>query len=129
MYKNFKNPEIAHNKNMMCIGSLLAGFINGLFASGAGQIIVFLFIYILGIETHKARATSVFLMGIVTIITIIRYMMFVDLKLSHVITAIATGLVFGVWGSKIMKKIKSEYLNLISGILVAGFAIYSLIRG
>ena len=113
---------------MIYVGSLFAGVINGLFASGAGQIMVFLFIYFINLETHKSRATSVFLMGIVTIITFVRYLKFIKLNLEHVIVVIICGLIFGVVGSKLMKKIKSEYLNLLSGILVAGFAIYNLVR-
>jgi len=113
---------------MIYVGSLLSGIINGLFASGAGQIIVFLFIYFLNIETHTARATSIFLMGVVTIVTIIRYLSFVQVNLTHVITVAVAGLVFGIIGSKIMKKLKPDYLNLISGVVIAGFAIYNLVK-
>lgn len=113
---------------MIYVGSLLSGVINGLFASGAGQIIVFLFIYFLNIETHTARSTSVFLMGIVTIITLVRYLAFVKVKFLHVIIVIISGFVFGIIGSKFMKKLQPDYLNLISGIIVAGFAMYNLIR-
>lgn len=114
---------------MIYVGSLLAGFINGLFASGAGQILVFILIYFLKVETHDARATSIFLIGIVTIVTLIRYLSFIDLKIEHVIIVTITGLIFGMVGSKIMKKISPEYLNLISGVVISGFAIYSIIRG
>ena len=114
---------------MIYVGSLLSGIINGLFASGAGQIIVFLFIYFLKIETHTARATSVFLMGIVTVITVIRYLNFIELELIHIIIVILSGLIFGIVGSKIMKKLQPDYLNLISGIIIAGFAMYNIIKG
>ncbi|MBQ8043187.1 MAG: sulfite exporter TauE/SafE family protein [Clostridia bacterium] len=113
---------------MIYVGSLLSGVINGLFASGAGQIIVFLFIYFLKIETHTARATSVFLMGLVTIVTFVRYLGFVQLNIMHVIVVIISGLVFGIVGSKLMKKLQPDYLNLISGLVIAGFAIYNIIR-
>lgn len=113
---------------MIYVGSLLSGVINGLFASGAGQIIVFLFIYFLKIETHTARATSVFLMGLVTIVTFVRYLGFIELNLLHVIIVIISGLAFGIVGSKLMKKIQPDYLNLISGIVIAGFAIYNLVK-
>ncbi len=113
---------------MIYVGSLLSGVINGLFASGAGQIIVFLFIYFLNIETHTARATSIFLMGLVTIVTFIRYLGIVQVDLMHVIIVAIAGLVFGIVGSKIMKKLQPDYLNLISGVVIAGFAIYNIIR-
>ena len=113
---------------MIYVGSLLSGIINGLFASGAGQILVFLFIYFLKIETHTARATSVFFISMVTIVTLIRYLEFVEIKISDAIIVIISGLIFGTVGSKIMKKIKSEYLNLLSGLVIAGFAIYNLVK-
>ena len=113
---------------MIYVGSLLSGVINGLFASGAGQIIVFLFIYFLNVETHTARATSVFLMGLVTIFTFIRYLSFIEIELTHVIIVAISGLIFGIVGSKIMKKLQPDYLNLISGVIVAGFAIYNLVK-
>jgi len=113
---------------MIYVGSLLSGIINGVFASGAGQIMVFLLIFILKIETHTARATSVFLMGLVTMVTFIRYLTFIEVEIIHVIIVVITGLIFGIMGSKIMKKLQPDYLNLISGIVVAGFAIYNLLR-
>ena len=113
---------------MIYVGSLLSGVINGLFASGAGQIIVFLFVYLMKQQTHTARATSVFLMGIVTIVTLVRYLSFVKLDILHVVVVVITGLLFGVVGSKLMKKIQSNYLNLISGLVMAGFAIYNLVK-
>ena len=113
---------------MIYVGSLLSGVINGVFASGAGQIMVFLLIFILKIETHTARATSVFLMGLVTIVTFVRYLTFVKVEILHVVIVVITGLIFGIIGSKIMKKLQPDYLNLISGIIVAGFAVYNIIR-
>lgn len=114
---------------MLYFGSFFAGIINGLFASGAGQIVVFVLIYFLNVKTHNARATSIFVISIVTIFTLIRYLFSIKLKLVEVIIIAICGLIFGVVGSKIMKKIPADYLNLISGIVISGFAIYSLIRG
>lgn len=114
---------------MLYFGSFFAGVINGLFASGAGQIIVFVLIYFLNVKTHNARATSIFVISIVTIFTLIRYLFSIKLKLVEVVIVAICGLIFGVVGSKIMKKIPADYLNLISGIVISGFAIYSLIRG
>lgn len=113
---------------MIYVGSLLSGVINGLFASGAGQIIVFLFIYFLKIETHTARATSVFLMGLITMVTFARYLTFVKLDLIHIMIVIISGAIFGGVGSKLMKKVPPDYLNLISGIIIAGFAVYNLVK-
>ena len=114
---------------MLYVGSLLAGVINGLFASGAGQILVFMYIYILNVDTHKSRATSIFSIGIVTLVSITRYISFMNYKLFDVITVVLCGLIFGLIGSKIMKKINPNFLNLLSGVVITVFSIYSIVRG
>ena len=118
-----------HTICMIYFGSFFAGVINGLFASGAGQIFVFILVFILKNDTHKSRATSVLAMGIITVITLIRYLLEVDIKLKEVILVCIIGLSFGSIGSKLMRKIPEGYLNVLSGVLVTGLAIYSLIRG
>ena len=114
---------------MIYFGSFFAGIINGLFASSAGQILVFLLVFILKEDAHKARGTSIFVLGVITLFTLARYLSDVELKTIDVLIVIAVGGVFGYIGSKVMKRISSLYLNLISGILVLGLSIYSLIRG
>jgi protein of hypothetical function DUF81 len=52
---------------------LLAGFISGFFASGGGMILVPAYVYILGIEEKEARATSLFAILPMTIVTGIFY--------------------------------------------------------
>ena len=113
---------------MIYVGSLVSGVINGLFASGAGQILVFVFIYCLKIQTHTARATSIFVICIVTVVTFVRYLYFVDLDFSHVAIVALFGSVFGIVGSKLMKKIESNYLNLLSGLVTTGFALYGIMK-
>ena len=115
--------------SMIYFGSFFAGIINGLFASGAGQIFVFVLVFILKKDTHKARATSVLVMGIVTIITLIRYLVNIEVELTKIFIVGIIGLVFGCIGPKIMKKIPAGYLNIVSGLLVFSFALYSLLRG
>ena len=114
---------------MIYVGSLISGIINGLFASGAGQILVFMFIFLFKMDTHKSRATSVFIIGSVTIFSFMRYLQFVNLSLDHALIVTISGLFLGTIGSKVMKKINSDYLNLISGLVITGFSIYSIIRG
>lgn len=114
---------------MLYFGGFFAGIVNGIFASGAGQIIVFILIYFLNLKTHNARATSIFVISIVTIFTLTRYLTNIKISIEKTVIVIICGLIFGVIGSKIMKKIPADYLNLISGIVICGFAIYSIIRG
>ena len=117
----------AQNIYMIWIFSLITGFINGLFASGAGQILVFCLIFILKFDTHSSRATSVFLIGTISIYTLVKYLFSVKLQILDVIIVCITGIIFGTIGAKISKKMPSKYLNLISGMLLLIFSTISLI--
>lgn len=113
---------------MIYVFSLISGFINGLFASGAGQILVFFLIFMQKQETHKARATSLLCTSIATIISITRYASVVNIKISILIIVALCGIVFGNIGAKIMNKIEANKLNLLSGIVITFFSIYNLIN-
>lgn len=127
-YKSNILAFFAHYKNVMVyVFSLLAGFVNGFFASGAGQILVFYLIYILKEETHESRMTSVCCIGLVTIFTIVRYLRFVQINWMHVIITVLCGILFGLVGSKLMQKIPSKFLNILSGIIIIGLSIYNLV--
>ena len=106
--------------------SILCGIINGLFAAAAGQIMIFYLVFILKEEAHKSRATSIFCISLVTIISLIGYLKLAEFKFYQVITVVICGLIFGVLGSTVMKKIKSNWLNLMSGLLVFSLGIYKL---
>ena len=116
-----------HNINMIYFISIISGVLNGLFAAAAGQVLIFYLVFILKLETHMSRATSIFCMSLITIISVFGYIKFAQFDLHQIIIAIASGLVFGTIGSKLMSKIKSEYLNLVSGLIVFGLGIYKLI--
>ena len=111
---------------MIYLISIICGIINGLFASAAGQLMVFYLVFILKKESHNARATSIFCISLITIVSLIGYLKLAKFKLYQVIITIMCGGVFGILGSMVMKRIKSNWLNLISGILVFGFGIYKL---
>jgi uncharacterized membrane protein YfcA len=114
---------------MIYIISFFAGFLNGLFASGAGQILVFYYIYILKIKTHEARTLSMALISISSIFSVIGYSKFIKFDFLKIAILISISIVFGVIGNKIMKKISAIYLNLISGLLIVGLILYKIIKG
>lgn len=106
---------------------ILVGLLNGLFASGAGQILVFYLIFILKKETHMSRALSVSLLSISSIFAIFGYSKLVDLKIDIIITLIFIAIISGLIGTKLMKKIPADILNLISGVLIVSLTIYKMI--
>jgi len=119
--------KFAHNISMIYVFSAISGMINGLFASGAGQILVFYLVFIQKAETHKARATSLFCTAIATIVSIIRYLNVIKADYKILLIAAFSGIIMGFLGSKLMNKIESNKLNLLSGAVITFFAIYNLI--
>lgn len=114
---------------MIYLIGLFVGFLNGLFASGAGQILVFYLIFIKKFDTHLMRAVSVAVLSAASIISIFGYSSFVNLDFTKVIVLAIIAAITGVIGSKIMKKIPSNILNLISGILIVALTLYKLFFG
>ena len=113
---------------MIYFGSFFAGIINGLFASGAGQILVFVLIFILKKDAYKSRKLSVLVIGITSILTLIRYIKTVKTSIKNVLIVWIIGLFFGTIGTKLMKKVDKNILNILSGSLIVGLSLYKLIR-
>lgn len=113
---------------MIYLVGLIAGLINGFFATGAGHIIVFYLVFILKIDTHIGRSVSVAVLSITSIFTIFGLLKVTNFELNKVIIVIVASAIGGLVGSKIMHKIDSKVLNLVSGIIVVSLAIYGLCR-
>ena len=108
---------------------IFVGFLNGLFASGAGQILVFYLIFIKKFDTHLMRGVSIAVLSIASIISVFGYSTFINYDITKVFVLAIISAITGYIGSKLMKKIPSNVLNLISGILLVGLTIYKLLSG
>ncbi len=116
--------------NKLYLVYILVGIVNGLFSSGAGQILVFYMIFIQKKDSQKSREFSLIVMPIISIISLILYFFkyrelinFVELALLCIISVI-----FGLIGNKVMNKLNSNLLNLVSGILLVVVTSISLWR-
>lgn len=114
---------------MIYVISLITGILNGVFASGAGQILVVYLVFRKKIETHEARALSVSLLSISSILALFGYVRFVKLEMKYVFLFALIAIITGFFGAKLMKKIPSEWLNLISGILIVILTLWKLFGG
>lgn len=104
------------------------GVVNGVFTSGAGQLLIFYLVYILKQDTKKSRELSLAIMPLISIPTFIFYInkSNIELKISFFLVIIS--LTFGILGNIIMKKINPLKLNLISGIFLVIVTSISLWR-
>ena len=103
---------------MIYLIGVIVGILNGLFSSGSGQVLVFYLVFIKKLETHKVRALSVATLSIASIIAIFGYNKVVEYDIKNIITLLIISSITGIIGTKLMKKIPSDILNLISGILI-----------
>lgn len=114
---------------MIYLIGLFVGFLNGLFASGAGQILVFYLIFIKKLDTHKMRSLSVAVLSFASIISIFGYSRFINYDIAKVILIVLVAMITGYLGSKFMKKIPANTLNLISGVLLVSLTLYKFFSG
>ena len=113
---------------MIYIVSLIAGMFNGIFASGAGQIITIYLIFLKKLETHISRNVSIAVISISSILALITYSDKINYNILNFITIIIISTIGGIIGNKLMTKINSNILNIIAGIIILILAIYGVVK-
>ena len=102
---------------MSILIGLIAGFINGLFGSGAGMIVLPGLISVMKLDSKVARGTSLFILVIVSFVTCFFYIRNItDYTALWFITA--GGMLGGVIGSRVSKIISGKWLKIVLGIMM-----------
>ena len=117
-----------NNINMIYVIGLITGIFNGLFASGAGQIITIYLIFLKKLETHISRNISISIISISSVIALFNYYNNVKFKILDIIIISIISIIGGVIGNNIMTKINSYILNIIAGIIIVILSIYGVIN-
>lgn len=125
MYVNNTNMK---KKIFNFLAMTLVGVLNGLFTSGAGQILVFYYIYILKMDSKEAREKSLITIPIISIVTMLFYIRKSNIDLLNIVLIIIIAIITGQIGNIIMKKINSNLLNTLSGVFLLLFSVISLWR-
>ena len=102
-------------KKTMLIG-LFGGFLNGLFGSGGGTIVVLAMEKFLKIKTVKAHATAIAIILPLSIVSIVMYLRGGEVDIPVLLAVSAGGVVGGVVGSKLLKKLSSNVVHKIFGM-------------
>lgn len=116
--KYIKRGDLLKKSILIAILGILVGFLNGIFGSGGGIILVPCLEKILNFETHKAHATSIFIMLFLSIASIFLYLKVVEIKLISILAICIGGMIGSFLGAKLLKKISSKLLNKIFGIFM-----------
>lgn len=89
-----------------------AGIVSGMFASGGGLILVPVFTYFLKLEEKKARATSIFCILPMVVITAIFYTTNDFMNWEIGIKCAIGGIIGGLIGGKLLKIVPDKYLKI-----------------
>ncbi|MCL2362276.1 MAG: sulfite exporter TauE/SafE family protein [Defluviitaleaceae bacterium] len=105
---------------------LITGLANGLFGAGGGTVLVPALERFKPLETHKAHATALAVILPLTIVSGIIYVWGVDVDWPAVGLVSAGGVVGGLIGAKLLRKLSAGWLNMIFGLFLAAGAIRML---
>ena len=123
MNKKFLKSNNNHMFKKIIIG-LFAGLISGFFAAGGGMILVPAFIHILKLDEKQARATSVFCILPMVVVSGFFYMKGNYIDWNIAIKCMIGGIIGGYAGAKLLKKLSNNVLR----ILLVIFLSYSAVK-
>lgn len=118
---------IRKNNKLLAIG-LITGFVNGVFGSGGGTIIVPALIFLIGVEDHKSHATAISIILPLSIISTIVYVSHGVLNINIAIFVALGGILGGFIGAKLLNRVPSAILRKVFGVFMIIAAI-RLVRG
>lgn len=106
-----------NNKLKYKILGLVAGVFNGMFGAGGGMIVVPM-LEKSGISPKKSHATSIVIIAILSFLSLIGYFLAGHLNVQDTLGYIPMGIVGVLIGSWLLKKIKTDFLRRIFGLIM-----------
>ncbi|WP_455539974.1 sulfite exporter TauE/SafE family protein [Terrisporobacter sp.] len=105
---NFKNGLIG----------IFTGFINGVFGSGGGTLLVPILNNILKVEEHKSHATALAIIIFLSITSSVVYISKGTLDIKLTIQAAIGSIIGGIIGAKLLCKVNGKFLRIGFGIVM-----------
>ena len=105
------------NKKMIAVvGGLTAGFLNGLFGSGGGTVIVPFLEEFLEQDEHTSHATAILIILCFTVVSLFFYGRHGQLDYLLALKVSIGGVVGGFIGAKLLKKLSGNAIRKIFGV-------------
>ena len=114
------------NLTKIILGGALTGTLNGLFGSGGGVAAVLVLKKLFRCNPKEAHATAILIILPLSITSIIIYFMRADIPVSTAVFTSIGGVLGGLVGAKLLKKLKSKWITKIFGIVMIAGAIRML---
>ena len=102
---------------------VVTGFINGIFGSGGGTVIVPALERFLKIEPHKAHATAIAVILPLSALSMLIYINNIEIDFMNVIIVSLGGIAGGFFGAKLLNKISDKWLHKIFGAFMIAAAV------
>ena len=100
------------------LGGTVAGFLNGLFGSGGGTVIVPFLEECLDLDEHKSHATAILIILAFTIVSLFFYGSRNHLPFALALKVSLGGVAGGYLGAKLLKKLSGPWIRRIFGALM-----------
>lgn len=115
--------KTAKQYGLYAIGGIAAGFLNGLFGSGGGTVIVPFMEEFLKVDEQKSHATAIIIIFGFTIVSLFFYggKNYLDWKLALMVSA--GGVVGGFVGAKLLAKLSGSIIRKIFGAFMVAAAV------
>ena len=116
------------NTGKIILGGAITGILNGLFGSGGGVAAVLILKKLFKCEPKEAHATAIMIILPLSVTSIIIYFLKSNIPVQTAIFTSIGGIIGGLVGAKLLKKIKSQSLTRIFGIVMITGAIRMLMQ-
>jgi len=97
---------------------LLVGFVNGIFGSGGGTILVPSLVFLMGVEDHKAHATAISIILPLSIISSFIYFRYSVVDFPTTLKVVAGSIIGAFTGSCLLNRVPVNALRKIFGIFM-----------
>lgn len=105
------------------MGGLVTGFLNGLFGSGGGTVIVPFMEEVLNTDEHKSHATAILIIFCYTLVSLFFYAKGKKLDLALAVKVSLGGIAGGILGARLLKKLSGKAIRKIFGIFMIAAAV------
>ena len=109
---------LKHKTLISALGGVVAGFLNGLFGSGGGTVIVPFLEEFLDQDEHKSHATAILIILVFTVVSLFFYGSRNHLPYALAVKVSLGGIVGGYLGAKLLKKLSGPWIRRIFGVIM-----------
>lgn len=111
------------DQTVKALTGLVTGFVNGLFGSGGGTLVVPAMERFLHVQTHQAHATAIAVILPLSVLSLLIYFWQGEMAWQVALWASGGGIIGGRIGAKLLERISGIWLHRIFGLFLLAAAV------